>query len=113
MKKKDQIVQDAAAIDKELSLVCNAAPTDLDSCQCGSSWLPEKIVKCRNKAQNTHQTCNDVVFNDCEDCPVLCSWDAGAGLYVRCNNAVPIKFGETVEHPERVCPCHLRKDKYA
>lgn len=51
-------------------------------------------MKCRNEAQITRQTCNDV---DDKDCLVLGGHDCAGGYRSRCNNAVPIKFGETVE----------------
>jgi len=73
-----------------------------------------KKMKCCNKAQTVQRTCNDVDFEICEDCPSLCSSDWVGGWYIRCNNKVPIKFGEIIQPPGRGYPqVHRRKDKYA
>jgi len=54
-------------------------------------------MKCRNEAQTTRQTCNDVDYVQCDGCSVLWSHDCSGGWFTRCDNRIPIKFGETVE----------------
>jgi hypothetical protein len=66
---------------------------------------------CKNPNQRERKTCNDVDYDDCKDCPCLCSWDWVGGWYTRCNNKTPIKTGDLLQPLEKEVPCHRRKDK--
>lgn len=61
-------------------------------------------MKCRNKTQVVRQNGNNVKHDICAGCLALFSHDCAGGWFNRCNNSIPIKFGDTIKPGDPVKP---------